>query len=93
MASRALSAATFSAISPAKHGESPARGSREKAVLVNWRKARTSGEKVFTLRGSLNDARKENGTEWAAVEDGSISISPVNLHPLNQSGKEAYHTI
>ena len=54
---------------------------------------RTDEECFFSLRGLENHAHEDRGTDWEAVEDGLISVSPVNLHPLNQIGKEAYHSI
>lgn len=50
------------------------------------------GRTVYSLHGSLNGAHIEEGTDWDAVEKGRISVSPINLHPLNQSGKESYHS-
>ena len=51
------------------------------------------GSTTWSLRGALNSASIEAGTDWEAVENGHISVSPVNVHPLNHSSKESYHLI
>ena len=50
------------------------------------------GSTVFTLHGTINSAHIERGTDWAAVEEGKVSVSPVHLQPLNQTSKESYHS-
>jgi 5'-nucleotidase len=46
---------------------------------------------VYKLQGTVNGAHIAEGTDWSAVENGSVSVSPILLHPLNQSKKESYH--
>ena len=48
--------------------------------------------RAFSLRGASNSAVGEGITDWDVVYKGGISISPIVLHPLNHSGKEAYYT-
>ncbi len=47
-------------------------------------------DEYFFLTGSNAEARLEDGSDWHAVTHGSISVSPVFLHPLNQAEDEAY---
>ncbi|MBT3274914.1 MAG: 5'/3'-nucleotidase SurE, partial [Spirochaetales bacterium] len=49
--------------------------------------------KTFALEGALNYAEYEEGSDWEAIKSGAVSVSPILLHPLNQSGNEAYHSI
>jgi 5'-nucleotidase len=48
--------------------------------------------RAFLLRGASNTAIGEDNTDWDVVHKGGISISPIVLHPINHSGKEAYYT-
>lgn len=50
-----------------------------------------NGERYFFLQGSLNEAVIEPGSDWDAVKQENISVSPIYLHPLNHSEDEAYH--
>ncbi len=49
------------------------------------------GDRYFFLHGSLDGAVAEEGSDWAAIKGGRISVSPVYLHPLNHAEDEAYH--
>ena len=49
-------------------------------------------ERRFTLGGESNTAVGDGETDWVVVHDGRVSNSPIILHPLNHSGKEAYYT-
>ena len=51
-----------------------------------------NGERYFFLQGSLDDAVIDSGSDWDAVKNKKISVSPIYLHPLNHSEDEAYHT-
>ena len=53
---------------------------------------RNKRERAFALRGSANTAVGDGVTDWDVVHKGGVSISPIILHPLNHSGKEAYYT-
>jgi 5'-nucleotidase len=50
-----------------------------------------NGERFFFLQGTLNDAVIEEDSDWAAIRDSDISVSPIFLHPLNRSEDRAYH--
>lgn len=49
------------------------------------------GSEYFFIDGSNPAADPDETTDWHAVQEGSISVSPVYLHPLNQKEDEAYH--
>ncbi len=49
--------------------------------------------RIFALNGAPNHAEYETGSDWEAVKAGAVSISPIVLHPLNEPGNEAYHSI
>ena len=49
------------------------------------------GEDFFFLRGAPDEAVVEKGSDWEAVCNNRISISPVFLHPMNRSESFAYH--
>ncbi len=51
-----------------------------------------SGERYFFLQGTLNEAVIEEGSDWDAVKNDRISVSPVYLHPLNHSEDKAYRS-
>jgi 5'-nucleotidase len=48
------------------------------------------GEKYFFLDGSLNDAVSDTGSDWHAVINNDISVSPIYLHPVNDDEDEKY---
>lgn len=48
------------------------------------------GEKYFFLEGSLNEAVSDDGSDWHAVINNDISISPIYLHPVNHDEDERY---
>lgn len=48
------------------------------------------GEKYFFLDGSLNDAVSDTGSDWHAVTNNDISVSPIYLHPVNDDEDEKY---
>ena len=49
-----------------------------------------SGERYFFLLGTLDEAELEHGSDFEAVTDHKISVSPVYLHPVNHSEDGAY---
>ena len=50
------------------------------------------GSRTYTLEGESNHAENDEGSDWDAVSAGAISISPIRLHPLNESENQAYHS-
>ena len=42
----------------------------------------------FKLRGEMNPEGNEENTDWAVTRRGAVSISPVNLYPVNRAGLE-----
>jgi 5'-nucleotidase len=82
----------------------PASGSMESPVEVTHPCYRTyndrmvkytapRGEEYWFLKGAPIDNSDEPGSDWNAVERGSISISPIHLHPLNNLIDDHYRTI
>lgn len=57
-------------------------------MLVNYESPR--GEIFFFLDGSPPLAEPDEGSDWAAVHRGSISVSPIYLHPLNHFEDDRY---
>ncbi len=51
-----------------------------------------NGEKYYFLQGTLDEAEVEHGSDFEAVTDHKISVSPVYLHPLNHAEVGAYQT-
>jgi 5'-nucleotidase len=49
-----------------------------------------NGDRFYFLSGSKVHAREEEGSDWNAVQEKKISISPVFLHPLNEKEDEIY---
>jgi len=50
------------------------------------------GDEYWFLKGAPIDTSDEEGSDWNAVVRGSISVSPVHLHPLNNQVDEEYET-
>lgn len=48
--------------------------------------------RIFGLKGAVSCAKGEGNTDWEAIRGGVISISPVNLYPINHSGNELRYT-
>jgi len=57
-------------------------------MLVNYDSPR--GETYYFLDGSPPLAEPDEHTDWAAVHRGSISVSPIYLHPLSHFEDERY---
>jgi len=49
-----------------------------------------NGDRYYFLSGDAIHAREEKGSDWNAVRDGKISISPVYLHPMNHEVTHMY---
>lgn len=49
-----------------------------------------NGDRYYFLTGEGIHAREEKGSDWNAIRDGNISISPVYLHPMNQDETHMY---
>jgi 5'-nucleotidase len=58
-------------------------------MLVSYDSPR--GETFFFLDGAPPKAELEAGTDWEAVHRGSISVSPIYLHPLNHFEDDRYY--
>lgn len=56
--------------------------------LHRWEPPR--GGVYFFVDGKLSQATPEAGTDWHAIREGAISISPVLLNPVNHTAEEAY---
>lgn len=48
------------------------------------------GESYFFLRGAPVDTELAPGTDWYAISRGSISLSPISIHPTIREEKETY---
>ncbi|HUX49709.1 MAG TPA: 5'/3'-nucleotidase SurE [Spirochaetia bacterium] len=48
------------------------------------------GDTYYFLDGTPPNVEPENGTDWDAVHRGSISVSPIYLHPLNHFEDDRY---
>jgi 5'-nucleotidase len=48
------------------------------------------GEDYWFLKGSPIDTSDETGSDWNAISRGSISLSPIHLHPMNYLVHEQY---
>lgn len=48
-------------------------------------------KRAFSIQGSNSTATGDGITDWNVVENGGVSVSPIFLHPLNHSAKEAYY--
>jgi len=48
------------------------------------------GDTYLFLSGSLGDAGPEPDSDWNAVEEGYVSISPIFLHPINHSEEQIF---
>ncbi|WP_455381100.1 5'/3'-nucleotidase SurE [Salinispira pacifica] len=59
-------------------------------LLVDYESPR--GETFFFLDGSPPLAEPDEQSDWAAVQRGSISVSPIYLHPLNHFEDDRYQT-
>ncbi len=51
-----------------------------------------NGDKYYFLSGEAIHAEEEKGSDWNAVQEGYISISPVYLHPMNHEETHRYQT-
>ena len=49
-----------------------------------------NGDRFFFLYGASIHAQEEEGSDWNAVQERKISVSPVFLHPLNEEGNSLY---
>ncbi len=49
-----------------------------------------NGDRFFFLDGAAVHAQEEEGSDWNAVQERKISVSPVFLHPLNEAGNNKY---
>jgi 5'-nucleotidase len=50
------------------------------------------GGTYYFVDGKPSETVLERGTDWHAVEDGQISVSPVMLNPINHAVEEHYRT-
>jgi len=50
------------------------------------------GQRYFFLMGDYIDAHLEEGSDWEAITENRISVSPIYLHPINQALGDKYHT-
>lgn len=48
------------------------------------------GDVYYFLDGSLNESGAADGTDWAVVRSGAISLSTVSIHPCEYSGVDKY---
>ncbi|MFP4329465.1 MAG: 5'/3'-nucleotidase SurE [Spirochaetaceae bacterium] len=48
------------------------------------------GGRYFFVDGRLSQGSPEAGTDWHAIREGAISISPVLLNPVNHTVEETY---
>lgn len=48
------------------------------------------GDVYYFLSGTLSEAEIEGDSDWKAVNEGHISISPIFLHPINHSEEEIF---
>jgi 5'-nucleotidase len=48
------------------------------------------GHVYYFLNGAPIHAREEKGSDWNAIQEGKISISPVYLHPMNHQVENHY---
>ncbi len=48
------------------------------------------GDVYYFLDGSLDDSGAVDGTDWAVVRSGAISLSPVSIHPCEYPGVDKY---
>ncbi|MDY7027816.1 MAG: 5'/3'-nucleotidase SurE, partial [Spirochaetota bacterium] len=49
-----------------------------------------NGDRYYFLSGEAIHAEEEKGSDWNAVQEGHISISPVYLHPMNHEETHMY---
>lgn len=49
-----------------------------------------TGDRFYFLAGASVHAQEEEGSDWNAVQEQKISISPVFLHPLNEEENSTY---
>lgn len=49
------------------------------------------GDDYWFLKGSPIDTSDEPGSDWNAVNRGSLSLSPIHLHPLNNRIDQEYN--
>ncbi len=61
---------------------------RYEDTLHQWDPPR--GGRYYFVDGSLSESTPEAGTDWHAISEGAISISPVLLNPVNHTIEEAY---
>lgn len=57
-------------------------------TLHRWEPPR--GGVYYFVDGRLDGAPTESGTDWHAISEGAISISPVLLNPINHTVEDAY---
>ena len=50
-------------------------------------------EVYYFLESRPVEAKQEEGSDWGAVSQGSISVSPIYLHPLNNADYLAYERV
>jgi len=49
-----------------------------------------NGDRYYFLSGEAIHAEEERGSDWNAIQEGHISISPVYLHPMNHEETHMY---
>ena len=49
-----------------------------------------NGDMYMFLAGEIPQAQAEEGSDWEAISDGQLSISPVFLHPINHDHESLY---
>lgn len=59
--------------------------------LVNFEAP--NGDQYFFLQGKVDQAGEMKETDWAAVESGFVSITPVYLQPVNHREKRHYEKV
>lgn len=48
------------------------------------------GDTYYFLQGSLVESGLEEGSDWWAVSQGKISVSPIHLQPINHKDEDIY---
>jgi len=49
-----------------------------------------NGDLYMFFTGEIPQAEPENGSDWEAISQGNISVSPVFLHPINHKHESEY---
>lgn len=52
-----------------------------------------AGVRYYFLAGVPQESRISDGTDWFAVEQGKISISPISVNPVNHSVIDHFHEV